>query len=141
MNSLSRRSRLPRALLIGVCVSLLGSGAIAGCSGKDKRPHGVASPDAGPAEPYDAGPPVHFDPCLFKEDPAGCPCPQEGAEGDCKVYRKINEGTREEYIACSIGTNLCQDGEWGECRAARVIQLAPDEVPQGTVFEDPVDGG
>src|SRR5260221_2239926 len=54
----------------------------------------------------------------------GCPCETEAEAADCGVTLRHSEG----YTACSIGTRVCTDGQWGACEGDKIAML-PDPAP------------
>jgi hypothetical protein len=63
------------------------------------------------------------DECMYRA--AGCPCYTEGEELDCgRIYRQSGD-----YVSCSIGSQTCSDGVWGECIGDQMVELGHDDVP------------
>lgn len=57
-----------------------------------------------------------IDRCASRRE--GCPCDDEGAEAACGSVKE----QRGEYVICSLGVRICEDGEWSACHAKTEVE-------------------
>ncbi|MSP24859.1 MAG: hypothetical protein EXR75_06765, partial [Myxococcales bacterium] len=57
---------------------------------------------------------------------AGCPCPTDGAEIDCR--EQVGESFGQ--IVCGEGSAVCQAGVWSNCTVTNTVTLGPGAQPQ-----------
>ena len=75
---------------------------------------GIVSATDSP-EGADAGSDPGADPCAHQA--TGCRCDVEGQAVECGIVRQ----QFGDYVRCTPGFRMCQNGAWGECATDRVV--------------------